>query len=364
MASPFEKRAIEKIRHDEAFLPFVAPAPLEIFLRPPAQEDVLFDRLVVMTGTPGSGKTTMARLFGLHTLLTLHRLAQSSEPLAELRDTLAGCRAYAGEYPRVAAVRISMENDYRDCWECPYDEATRHRLLRTLVHARAMLGWFQSFRDARLDLSRVRIIGRRRTPGELDTIGGESALAASERAARVEAAVYRICSALLPPLVENFPPELTEPYAPLDLIERFEIEIDGQDVPLVPLLILDDVHELAEPQREFLIRRWLALREIAIARWILMRFDALNPAHILYDQSLARDLTQDPAPGVQYGRDITEIRLQRGERAQARNDFRKVARQMSRRYLEQIPLMHNRGAVDLKPMLEEQLVGIDKTQRE
>lgn len=364
MASPFEKRAIEKIRHDEAFLPFVAPAPLEIFLRPHAQEEVLFDRLVVMTGTPGSGKTTMARLFGVHTLLTLHRLAQASEPLAELRDTLAGCGAYAGEYPRVAAVRISMENDYRDCWECPYDEATRHRLLRTLVHARAMLGWFQSFRDARLDLSRIRIVGRRRTPGELDTIGGESALDASERAAQVEAAVYRICSALLPPPVEKFPAELTEPYAPLDLIERFEVQIDGQDIPLAPLLILDDVHELAEPQRDYLIRRWLALRELAISRWILMRFDALNPAHILYDQSLSRDLNTDPAPGVQHGRDITEIRLQRGERARARTDFRSVARQMSRRYLEQIPLMHNRGAVDLKQMLEEQLIDVEKTQRD
>lgn len=363
MASPFEKRAIEKIRHDEAFLPYVAPAPLEIFLRPRTEDGVLFDRLVVMTGTPGSGKTTMARLFGVHTLLTLHRLAQASDPLAELRDTLAACGAYSGEFPRVAAVRLSMENDYRDCWECPYDETTRHRLLRTLIHARAMLGWFQSFRDARLDLASVRLVGRRRTPAELETIGGDSALTASERATRVEAAVYRICSALLPPPVDQFPPELTEPYAPLDLIDHFEVTMEGELVSLLPLLILDDVHELAESQREFLIRRWLALREIAIARWILMRFDALNPAHILYDQSLARDVSVDPAPGVQHGRDITEIRLQRsGERARARSDFRSVARQMSRRYLDQIPLMQNRGATDLKQMLEEQLVEVDKGQ--
>ena len=63
MANPFEKRATEYLRDDEAFLAVITPEPLATFLQKPAEEERLYDRLAVIIGTPGSGKTTLARLF-------------------------------------------------------------------------------------------------------------------------------------------------------------------------------------------------------------------------------------------------------------------------------------------------------------
>ena len=61
MSNPFEKRATEYLRDDEAFLPVVTPEPLVTFFRKPAREGRLYDRLAMIIGTPGSGKTTLAR---------------------------------------------------------------------------------------------------------------------------------------------------------------------------------------------------------------------------------------------------------------------------------------------------------------
>lgn len=353
MATPFDKRAIEQYRQDAAFLPFVAPAPFESFLKPYAEKETLFDRLVVLSGTPGSGKTTFARLFQVQTLFTLQRMADSSDSLAELRDALASCKAYDGEIPRIAGCRLSMESNYRDCWECPYDEQLRHKLMRALISARAMLSWLKGFEDANIDLADVALVGRNRTPGELQSIGGESAESARARAAEVERAAYRVCASLLPPAVDEIPESLREPYAPIDLIDHFLVRVNGSNREMTPLLMLDDVHSLHSNQISHLIR-WLAGREISIARWVMTRLDSADPDQILYGQPLARLLeSQSEQPGIQIPREITEIRLQDADdRRKSRTEFRKVARQMCRRYLEQIPIIQRHGAIDLLQVLE------------
>src|SRR5690606_33727898 len=103
---------------------YVTPEPLVTYLERYAKEDVLFDRLVVIIGTPGSGKTTLARLFLLPTLTTLLRTPElPSQPA--LVDALAACKAITTDgtpVPAVAGCRIPLESDYRDCWELPYTE--------------------------------------------------------------------------------------------------------------------------------------------------------------------------------------------------------------------------------------------------
>ena len=60
MTNPFEKRATEYLRDDEAFLAVVTPEPLATFFQKDAEEERLYDRLSVIIGAPGSGKTTLA----------------------------------------------------------------------------------------------------------------------------------------------------------------------------------------------------------------------------------------------------------------------------------------------------------------
>lgn len=360
MASPFDKRAIEKVRYDEALLPYVAPAPFEMYLRPHAERDALFDRLVIMSGTPGSGKTTMAHLFQLPTLRTLQDMAETSPQLGDLRQALANCNAYEGKFPRLAGCRLSMEEGYRDCWECPYDAPIRNRLLRALIQSRAMLGWLQGFKDAKIRLEDVRLVGRRGTPGELDSIGGETAQGALERAVAVERAVIKVCGALLPPSLDRFPEELNDSYAPIDLLDRFTAPMDGRACEIVPLVVLDDLQHLHVEQQRYLIR-WFAGRELRIARWMLTRFDSFGPDHILYNRPMTQGLTDPNEPGIQLSRDVLEIRLQ-SERGKSRNEFRKVAQQLCKRYLAQIPVMQTRGATDIRQMLEEHLDDITQAQ--
>src|SRR5258705_2290659 len=100
MANPFEKRATEYLRDDEAFLAVVTPDPLVTFFSKPAQEGRLYDRLTTIVGTPGSGKTTLARLFQYPTLRTLLR-NQEARAEKQLVDVLREGQACRGSKPHV-----------------------------------------------------------------------------------------------------------------------------------------------------------------------------------------------------------------------------------------------------------------------
>lgn len=56
MANPFLRRATEYVREDEAFLALVSPEPVKYFLGEEGSSGRLYDRLVIIRGTPGSGK--------------------------------------------------------------------------------------------------------------------------------------------------------------------------------------------------------------------------------------------------------------------------------------------------------------------
>src|SRR5438093_12917965 len=118
MDNPFIRRATEFFREDEAFLAIVSPEPVSTFLVEPGSTGRLYDRLVLVIGTPGSGKTTLARLFQYPTLNTLLRNSNmtSYQPLLA---TLSDCGAVADTRPKILACRLPLETDYRDLWEFP-----------------------------------------------------------------------------------------------------------------------------------------------------------------------------------------------------------------------------------------------------
>ena len=55
MENPFLKRATEYIRDEEAFLAMITPEPVKYFLSESGKRGLLYDRLVFVRGTPGSG---------------------------------------------------------------------------------------------------------------------------------------------------------------------------------------------------------------------------------------------------------------------------------------------------------------------
>ena len=117
MANPFEKRATEYLRDDTAFLSVVAPEPLHTFFEKYAEDGRLYDRLCMIIGTPGSGKTTISSLLQYKTVQTLLENPNLSE-YKPLVNALRKCRIIETSGNtfaiRFLGCRIPMESEYRD----------------------------------------------------------------------------------------------------------------------------------------------------------------------------------------------------------------------------------------------------------
>ena len=350
-ANPFAQRATERLRDDEAFLEIVSPEPLSTFLEPHGKSGELYGMLALIAGTPGSGKTTLARLFQLPTLVTLLR-NQSFASYRPLQTALAGCGALRDELPTVLATRLPMESDYRDIWEFPYSDELKIGLLTTLVQARAILGWLRSLRSLGIDETTVEFLPRDDAMAAVESIGGRGGQGVGDRARSVERALYAIAGALVAPAVADLPTAATGAYRPFDVIERVRVRIElfgaPQRLELRPLLILDDAHAL-HPAQFAGVKRWLARRELRLARWMLTRLDILTPKEVL--QQIAH--TEGESPALMGSRDVLPITLQSSvqDRREHRALFRSMAKDMAGRYLRRMPVFERKGLRRLEDLL-------------
>lgn len=363
MENPFHRRATEQLRDDEAFLAVVSPEPLTIFFKAPSEQGTLYDRLVVIRGTPGSGKTTLARLFDFSAICTLLRTSGSSD-FASVAGALEGCRAISDGKPQLVGCRLPMETDYRDFWEFPYSGALKSGLLATFIQARAVLGWFRQLDSAGIRANEVTIQARAEADAALEQIGGTSGLAVVQRARDVERAVYEVVGALVPPTESRLNSIVTGAYRPFDVIDRMQIQsprhFDGISLSLLPLVILDDAHSL-HPAQFKALQHWLARRELRIARWVITRFDILHPAEAI--AAVAEDRVSRPSyPGLSAERDIEYVLLQNwGGRRNQRTAFRRIARDMAHRYLQKHPLLGSRRLVDIGALLSEEAESLSES---
>ena len=360
MANPFEKRATEYLRDDEAFLAVVTPEPLATFFQKPAEEGRLYDRLAMIIGTPGSGKTTLARLFQFSTLRTLlrNRTMNSYKPLI---DTLSACGAIADQRPTLIGGRIPLEAEYREFWEFPYSDELKTGLMIALLQARTVLAWLRNVQAAGISLDQVQIMPRADAVAALTAIGGTTGPALHARAREVELAIYRISAALVPPDIEEIDSEAAAAYRPFDVIEAFHINAGEEMFDLRPLVIFDDAHSL-HPTQLIALQRWLSRRELRVSRWILTRLDALTPSDVLLDDGSTATTDE---PGFKRAREITSIWMQSGEdRANQRRAFRKMAKDMAGRYLVQMEVFNRRRLHNLGDLLSTQAETIAQSKRE
>jgi len=346
LANPFEKRATEYLRNDEAFLSVVTPEPLMTFFKKPASQDKLYDRLVMVIGTPGSGKTTLARLFQFSTLCTLLKNTSISN-YKPLLDTLTTCGVIKNDELKVLGGRVPLESEYREFWEFPYPEDLKLKLMTTLLQSRAVLMWLKNAQAADISIDQIEIIPRPEAEAALISIGGTNASDVLKKAREVELAIYRISAALIPPDIKDIDDEAVVAYRPFDVIESIKITRGSKTQLLKPLVIFDDAHSLHPTQFDYL-KRWLSRRELKIGRWILTRLDALTPADVLLDE-VSEDLDK---PGIKVTREITVIRMQSGDdRRSDRIAFRKMAKDMTRRYLAQMDVFSRRQLGNLSDLL-------------
>ena len=355
MENPFLKRAAEFLRDPEAFLAIVSPEPARSFLTPHATSGTLYERLIHIRGTPGSGKTTLARLFSYPVLTTLLKNRDLST-YGSVFATLVECGAIVEDRPAVLTCRLPMESDYRTIWEFPYDDELKHRLTIALLQSRAVLGWTRALRESGVSLDRIRIAPRSDAAASVAAIGADSPSNLVNRARLIEELIYRLVGALVTPPIESVTAELREAYHPFDVIEGIIItdsDAAGQlaERNLRPLVILDDAHVLHPVQLQRL-QAWLARREVRVSRWVLSRIDVMHPKETFAVVSAPES---SPAlPGITSGRDTHDILLQSAgrEKAKYRTRFREIARDISSRYMRRMPVFNSRNLESLADLLE------------
>jgi len=347
MANPFEKRATEYLREDEAgFLSLVSPEPLKTYLGSDNRPGQLYDMLVRIIGTPGSGKTTMAALIEARMVDAV--LAEpDKEEHREIIAALSSCGIVEKGHHAIAAVRLPLEGEYRDFWELPYDDALKTKLVLALIQARALLGLFRNLARRRTG-RRVDFVPRSDAAAALDEIGGPNTDEIIARARAVERAVYQVGASLVAPSHTEISQDAVRPFRPFDVIEGIRVsDADGTTMVMKPLVILDDAHNLA-PRQFSLVFRDLARREIRFARWIMMRLDNLTPAAALGE-------SEDLGPELKPGRDYIDIYLQRPEdRGKARAAFRTVAKSMADRYLRRHAVFQRRRYQGFEALLSQE----------
>ena len=352
MSNPFETRATEYLRDNAAFLSVVTPEPLYTFFEKHAAAGSLFDRLCVVIGTPGSGKTTIATLMQFSTVHTLINSPNHTE-YRPLQSALSKCNIIEKNRPKVLGCRIPMESEYRDFWELPYRDEIKLGLLKSFLQARAVISWFNGLKDTkRYDLKQTIIKYRSEASVAKESIGGVTADTVLSKAKDIERAIYDISAALVPPIKDSLPSLAKTPYHPFDAISEIVVKDPDSDtsLSLQPLVILDDVHSL-HPKQLSLIRDWLAKREMHISRWMLMRLDAQTPEAVLLE-GVAFNPDLDSNTTLQKSREITPIWLQSNDdRATNRKKFRIMARNMADKYLRLMPVFNRQGLVHFQDLL-------------
>lgn len=351
--NPFTKRATELYRDDIAFLQVVSPEPLNVYFAPAAKEDVLFDRLVTVIGTPGSGKTTMARLFQFPALRAVLRQSDT-DTYRPLLDALTHCQAIAEDRPVVSGFRLPLEAEYRDFWELPYKDDVKFNLMCGLLQARAMLGWLRNLEASDIRLDSVRIVPKPGTEAATQAIGGIEGPNVLARAQEVEQAIYQVSAALVAPNAEDLDEQAVSAYRPFDVVSAISAQDGAEQFHLRPLVMFDDAHSLHQRQFDRFLR-WLIRRELAVSRWVLSRLDAMSPEGVLLG-SKAFVTEDENLPGVQRGREIKVITLQ-GEslgdsRSMGRRAFRRMAKDMANRYLLQMPTFSRKRVTEFETLLQ------------
>lgn len=362
MANPFTTfRAAEHANTMEGFLSLVVPDPLEQYFARFFHDGLLFRRAMFIFGQPGSGKTTLARLFEPVALSTLLR-NDSGNAFTDVRVAVARTGALNEDLCAILGGRVPLESDFRDLANLPYSSEIKKQLLLRMIQARTVLRWFAQLDLIGIGPENVEAIAREGFDSSLEMLGGKAGVSFLAKARAVESAIYSILGALVPPPEAQFSPELQLPYHPFDVLAEFRLTPDiaqsrRMESRLRLFVILDDAHLLSSEQFQA-VRQWITRREIILGRWILSRLDALTPTEMAAEFGATENDSNAPALSQQRDFEIISLQGIGGDRASARRRFRAVATGISRRYLKQVEAFSRTQIADLAAIMDTSVVPI------
>lgn len=354
MDNPFKKRRTELITDRRTLLSLISSVPIEEFFDPEKKQ--LLEKLTLVVGTPGCGKTTIAQVVEFESLYNL--CLETASPInRDLRDVLTRLELIKDGLPAILGHRLAMSTNFRDIWELPYSDQTRMALLRAFLQSKAVLGWFNQLDVMEVSLEHVEIVMGANSESVFTTTGADRAESFREYARGIELAIFRIVTSLVPPdekeMAENF---LNTSYDVFEVLRGFRVRrwpgspdapIES-DIVLRPMIIVDDAHEL-HPTQFTQLRDWLKTKAMGVSRWLMCRPDIVSADD--YREALGKDVAEEEGmqPGSIRDRDYIMKLMQMGT---ARR-FKHVATDIASRYIASIPEFRRRGISDLKPLLNQ-----------
>jgi hypothetical protein len=290
-------------------------------------EDLSIPKLVVFSGSPGSGKSSFLRLFQTESLIALHahRLESKDDVVAEALRELA---IFDDDGIRYVGLYIQCDSNLR-LLSTALPNSTDQKLLNTLLDVRITLAYLRGLRQ----LSAASLI-----PTDLDGINfaplpSEDTPPPLFAAAHSFAELERECLSLemdFAALLNSFPgdpiPKSLVPHSQLFALSYIshQLKVGGLVWP-TPLLLLDDFQDLYEEQREHLQRE--LIRRSAVPRWVAVRKHVYELERLL------------PLEGTRDGREVREIDL---------DDSKQAA---FRKFLENVTERRVRMTESLQPIL-------------
>ncbi len=353
MDNPFKKRRTELITDRRTLLSLVSPAPIEEFFRLDRAD--LIDKLTMVVGTPGCGKTTIAQVVEFESLFSLCQ--PTASPINKnLMDVLTRNGLIQSGLPALLGHRLAMTTNFRDIWELPYSESTRTILLRAFLQSKAVLGWFSQLEGMGISTDDIEIVMGANAESVIAVTGADDPVRFRQYALDIELAIFRLVTSLVPPDESEMATDyLNTSYDVFEFLTGFRVRKwpglpDAGAALLRPMTVVDDAHEL-HPTQFLSLRDWLKSKAMGVSRWLVCRPDVVSADD--YRDAMTKDATaEDEAmPGSTKGRDYLIKLMQYGLAREKR--FKPIAVDIANRYIQSIPEFARRGLQDLRPMLDQ-----------
>jgi hypothetical protein len=320
----------------------------------------LIDKLALVVGTPGCGKTTIAQVVEFESLSTLCQ-ATGTPINKDLVDVLTINGLIKEGLPAVIGHRLAMTTNFRDIWELPYSEQTRTALLRAFVQSKAVLGWFRQLEGMGISTNDIEIVMGANSESVVAVTGADDPNAFRQYARDIELAIFRVVTSLVPPdeneMASGF---LNTSYDVFEVLTGVRVRSwpsspEGPPALLRPMMIIDDAHEL-HPAQFLQLRDWLKSKAMGVSRWLMCRPDVVSADD--YRDALAKDVAaeEDMTPGSTRGRDYLIKLMQLGPSKEKR--FKPIATDITNRYIAGIPEFARRSLRELRPMLSQNTVAL------
>jgi len=272
--NPFRVPYSERLREDRNFLRNFAVAMLDVLPDDP------WSTPVIVRSPQGGGKTSLLRIFTSESLELISRAPTDYAPA--LSAKLHSLGAIENNRPRYLGVLLNLERDYRDLGDIDAPEELSQRLFFKLLDSRIIVAVIRaslefcglSFPE---DIKRFELRPRKHGDAEdlVSRLGGPDGEALFGMARRNETELLDLLDSLVAVDWTDQRQGHADLYS-LRVLSQTSLFVDNRALNLTPLILLDDGHFLARPQRDALLKR-LAIRDLDVGRWYSERSEALTP---------------------------------------------------------------------------------------